>query len=195
MPLHFSSTELRDLAKAWIAISLAFAIAFGRLSFDARFLAVLGISAITVGIGFLLHELGHKVVAQHYGLWAEFRSFDAMLLLAIALSFAGFIFAAPGAVMIGGQHVDRKRNGHISIAGPAVNIALSLFFLALALVSPEGVLRVIGAYGSQVNAWLAVFNLIPFFALDGYKVWAWNKGVYALAMIAAVGVMVLQGMV
>ena len=84
-----------------------------------------------MGLGFLLHQLAHKFVAQKYGCVAEFRAFDQMLYLAVGLAFfVGFIFAAPGAVMIRG-YVDRRKNGIISIAGPAVNIMLAVIFLIL----------------------------------------------------------------
>ena len=38
-------------------------------------------AGVTVGSGFLIHELCHKVVAQRYRCWAEFRSDDKMLLM------------------------------------------------------------------------------------------------------------------
>ena len=117
-----SEKEKKDIIKAWIAISIAFAIALNglRSGFSQAFI----IAALTVGVGFLLHELAHKLVAQHYGCWAEFRSFDQMLFFAILLSFTGIIFAAPGAVMISG-HVTNDRNGKISAAGPITNFILA----------------------------------------------------------------------
>ena len=82
-------------------------------------------------MAFLLHELGHKLVAQKYGCQAEFRSFDQMLILAVIMSFFGFILAAPGAVLIQGR-VSRKQNGIISATGPGVNLSLAvMFFIAL----------------------------------------------------------------
>jgi Zn-dependent protease len=98
------------LAKAWIVISLAFAIAMSGFSVS-KIIIVFFVSALTVGVAFLLHELAHKLVAQHYGCYAEFRSFDNMLILAIVMSFFGFVFAAPGAVMISGP-VGIRKNGH-----------------------------------------------------------------------------------
>src|SRR3989339_2142764 len=136
--INTSEIEIRDLLKAWIAVSIAFAIIM-RSSLRLSFYEVFIVSAITVGTGFLLHELGHKFVAQRYGCFAEFRSFDMMLILAIVMSFFGFIFAAPGAVMISGP-VGVRRNGKISIAGPLVNIALALIFLGLFLASGSGLL-------------------------------------------------------
>ena len=73
--INTSEREIRDLIKAWVAISIAFAMVmkgFANLSFYQAFI----VAAITVGTGFLLHEMGHKLVAQRYGCFAEFRSFD-----------------------------------------------------------------------------------------------------------------------
>ena len=87
-----SRTELIDIAKAWLAISLAFAFtysgarllggSFNRV-FSLQFLVVFLISLFTAGLGFLLHELSHKFVARRYGCLAEFRAFDQMLYLAV----------------------------------------------------------------------------------------------------------------
>ena len=54
-----------------------------------------------------------KILAQNYGCFAEFRSYNFMLLIAVFMSFFGFIFAAPGAVIISGP-IGKRRNGKIS---------------------------------------------------------------------------------
>lgn len=180
-----STLEVRDLVKAWSAISLAFAILLNRgLSLSPRFFTILLVSAFTVGVGFLLHEMGHKFVAQRYGLFAEFRSFDPMLLLAIFFSLFGFIIAAPGAVMIQGK-VSLEQNGKISLAGPLINVLLALLFLGGLQVSNLYALRV----GFAINALLAVFNLIPFGNFDGRKIFDWNKPVWGTLL--AVGIVLL----
>lgn len=185
-PISTSTLELRDILKAWLIISLAFTFAFsgtslvdgtfGRLSslsFLISFLKLFAISLFTAGLGFLLHELAHKVVAQRYGCMAEFRAFDQMLYLALGLAMLiGFIFAAPGAVMISGM-VTRKENGYISLAGPLTNYVLAALFLALSFLLPAG--NFIFSIGFSINAWLGLFNLIPFGNFDGIKILHWNK--------------------
>jgi Zn-dependent protease len=186
--LKFSRIEIRDLAKAWFAISLAFAIAMSGLAFDFNFINLFLISAFTVGSGFLLHELSHKYLAQKYGCFAEFRSFDKMLVFAILLSFLGFIFAAPGGVFIQG-HIDHKKNGKISAAGIVANLALALVFLLLFFITP---FTKIAFYGLYINSWLAIFNLIPFGNFDGIKVLAWSKKIYVLLVIFGFVLMAVQ---
>ncbi len=194
MHIKFSKVEIRDLSKAWVAISIAFAIALAGgiiyITPDFSFLQNIIFAAVTVGVGFLLHELGHKVVAQRYGCFAEFRADNTMLLVSIVTSFFGFIFAAPGAVMIAGR-VSIERNGKISIAGPLVNIILALLFMTLGLVINDGFLGGLFAFGFFINTWLAIFNLIPIWILDGKKVLAWNKWVYGITVAFAVALLIL----
>tara|TARA_Y100000310_G_scaffold251715_1_gene258296 strand:- start:14852 stop:15454 length:603 start_codon:yes stop_codon:yes gene_type:complete len=170
-----SEKEVVDIIKAWVAISLAFGILL-RNSFAGNLYYAFIVSSITVGIGFLLHELAHKIVAQRFGCFAEFRSFDNMLIIAIVMSFFGFLFAAPGAVMISGK-VTRKTNGIISVAGPIVNILLAILFL-IGSFSVSGILTIIFSFGFTINSLLALFNMIPILNFDGAKVLKWNKLVY-----------------
>lgn len=178
--MKFSKIELIDLLKSWIAISLAFAILLGGESFITGLI----VSGLTVGLGFLIHELSHKFLAQKFHCWAEFRSNDFMLVLAIVMAFIGFIFVAPGAVVIDGRGIDYRRNGLISSAGPASSLILSILFLPLAIFT-GGVLQLIGTYGYLINAWLGLFNLIPVWNFDGKKILAWNKWIYGIMVVVA----------
>ncbi len=180
--IRTSEKEIKDILKAWLAISAAFGIVLSS-SFSGFYLNFV-IAALTVGIGFLLHELGHKFVAQKYGCFAEFRSFDSMLLLAIAMSFFGFVLAAPGAVMISGR-INKRKNGIISAAGPLVNIALALMFLALSFAGLPSLFKLVASYGFMINSWLALFNMLPFWLFDGSKVLGWSKTAYALIAASA----------
>lgn len=179
-PMRFSQEEISQLFKAWFAISLAFTIARGGLGtpfFVRHFL----LSGLTVGVAFLAHELAHKFVAQRFGCFAEFRAFDLGLLLAVLMSFSGFIFAAPGAVVIAGL-VSRAENGKIATAGPLTNIVLALlFWFSTASFRSISLL----SDGFTINAWLAFFNLLPFWQLDGLKILNWSRGVWILLILTA----------
>src|SRR3989338_8581865 len=180
-----SRTEIVDILKAWLALSLAFTFIYAGASvlngdiqkvFSSNFAVIFIISMFTAGLGFLLHELAHKFVAQHYGCAAEFRAWDQLLYLAVGLAiFIGFIFAAPGAVMISGM-ITRKENGLISAAGPATNYVLAMLFLGLLHLLPQW--ANVFATGFSINIWLGMFNLITFGPLDGKKVFDWNKVVW-----------------
>ena len=190
--MRFSETEIEHLTKAWVAISLAFAILLsGGDILSSKFTTLLIVSGLTVGLGFLFHELGHKFVAQKYGCYAEFRASNGMLILAILMSFIGFIFAAPGAVMIAGR-VTKERNGKISLAGPAVNLVLAIVFLGLILI---GFFPEYTGYGLIINAWLAAFNMIPFGNFDGIKILRWSKPAYFVTLAVAVALLVVGNIV
>lgn len=186
--MRFSAFEVKELGKAWAAISLAFAILYSKPVFFSRtFLLAFSLSALVVGTGFLLHELAHKFLAQKYGCWAEFRADNKMLLVMLVLSFFGFIFAAPGGVYIHGPLTSQK-HGKISLAGPFVNLFLALLCFILIL---GGIDTLLTRYGFTINSWLAVFNLLPFGPLDGAKVLLWSKKVYfsvlALSLVLLFG--------
>lgn len=182
--MRFSRVEIEHLLRAWVLVSLAFAILITGFSLTATFAVAMLFSAITAGIGFLGHELMHKYVAQRYGCWAEFRANDFMLGLMVVLSFFGFIFAAPGGVFIA-NHVTLRKNGIISLAGPLTNIVFGVLFAGLAFILPVP-LQPLGLYGMNINFWLGFFNLLPLPGIDGSKVLAWNKWVYAVTFIASI---------
>jgi Zn-dependent protease len=186
----FGRTELRHIAIAVTVLTLAFTMV--TWDYDMATLPwALGLSALAVVMGFFLHEMAHKVMAKRYGCWAEFRAYYGGLMLALLMSFFGFLFAAPGAVYIAGN-VSKQQNGRISLAGPATNMAVALACLPFAFV--EGFPDLVTAIASGLfffNSFLAVFNLVPVPPLDGSKVWAWNKPLYVVSMAAAASLLVL----
>jgi Zn-dependent protease len=205
---RISRRERLDLIIAWVAISLAFGIIFikdaGRVDLITA-LIFIGVSLVTVGIGFVAHEMAHKFTAMKYGYWAEFRKDNTMLLVAVALAaLVGVVFAAPGATVIydtgrfGGGGITRTQNGKISAAGPITNLLLCIPFAGLLLYggissSLSGNLAsLIGMIGLRVNAMIAAFNMLPVSVLDGRKVLAWNAGVFAVLIIAAFGTLLLS---
>ncbi|MBC8078131.1 MAG: peptidase M50 [Chloroflexales bacterium] len=179
-----------ELLKAWVGTSLAFAIlqSGGRVT-DVGFINVLILAALTCGIGFVVHELAHRVLARRYGAEAHFVANNAWLLISIVLAFTGFFIAAPGAVWHRG-YLTKQQGGLIALAGPASNFVLAvLFLLLLFTAAPLGLpgwafqLAYLGYY---INSWLGLFNLIPFGPFDGAKVLEWSQPVFAGAVVVGV---------
>jgi Zn-dependent protease len=144
------------------------------------------LSSVLFALGFILHELAHKYVAQGYGLWAEFR-LNTMGLVLTALSvFSPLKFIAPGAVMIQG-FADKFRMGRTALAGPLVNVIICA---GLLIVMPPfqgtGIYLALLA-GAAINAFLALFNLIPFSIFDGQKIYSWNRRYWAALFLVSVG--------
>ncbi|WP_415383260.1 metalloprotease [Halosimplex sp. TS25] len=191
--MSFSRRELRDLAVAWLALGVAFTIFIDRTLAEAALrgavdptavgLAV-GVSLATVGVAFLLHELAHKVVAVRFGQVAAFQADYGMLFLAVMSALAGFLFAAPGAVVHRGR-ITARENGLIALAGPVTNLGLAAVFLPVMLFGP-GLLGLVGARGVSINLLLAGFNMIPYGPLDGKKVIGWSKPVYVAVAVPSV---------
>jgi Zn-dependent protease len=197
IPAHISSRELKDLLLSLAALVIAFSVLIGRRSIPG--METILIIAIGVGTGFLLHEMAHKFVALHFGYMAEYRANMMGLLTAVVLAFAGFIFAAPGAVMISkprppsefywndpfGQEELlkelKKETLWISLAGPLTNIVLSAAFFILSLSSPsDGIAAQAANFGLMINLTLAAFNLLPFGPLDGKKIFDSNRIVWII---------------
>ncbi|MFB6096386.1 MAG: metalloprotease [Haloferacaceae archaeon] len=194
--IRFSATEQRDLLIAWLALGVAFAVFFA--GGGPGFLRVLStgglvaaaelvlVSLATAGLGFLLHELGHKVTAIKYDHVAEFRADFSMLFLAIMSAMIGFIFAAPGAVHHRGRNPSERENALIALAGPVVNVLLGVSFiplLAVGMATGIQLVTTIGRYGLVVNLFLAAFNMIPFGGLDGRTVMSWNPVAWAVMFV------------
>ncbi|MEM2321009.1 MAG: AN1-type zinc finger domain-containing protein [Candidatus Bathyarchaeia archaeon] len=137
-------------------------------------------------ISFTLHEIGHKFTAKHYGLWAEFRlSFLGVLVTLISIFTPLIKVVSPGSVVIYGW-ADRRIMGRISLSGPLINIVLSLIFLTLTLFNFGGILLGIAyIWGFAINAYIALFNLIPLSILDGAKIFQWNRHVWAIMFTIA----------
>ena len=198
---RISTHELTALITALAVLSLSFSVKYifppQNLDF-VQFLKILALTMVIVGTGFLGHELAHKYTAERYGCWAEFKlwTYGALMALLFALVSKGmFVFAAPGAVYIAsrssyfGVGLDKKTNGIVSLMGPVINIAAALVFLAGYVASHfAGLPIVIGTFsffqqGVQLNLWLAAFNMLPIFILDGQKVFAWDKKTWAILSV------------
>ena len=190
----FSSREIRELLISVAVLTFAFSFAFSEVFFNKmimRFIYILPVSLAAVSTGFFLHELGHKLVAQKYGCWAEYRMYPRGLLLALIVSFFGFVFAAPGAVYIAGN-VDIERNGRISAAGPFTNILIASVFLPAVLFLTPSFIWVLFVFVCFINIMLGGFNMIPFYPLDGSKIFRWNKMVWMgmLLIIVMLGLII-----
>jgi len=179
--LRFSKIEVLHLAIATILVA---AVGMKFIGYNIRwdFLAIF-VSA------FVVHELGHKFLAQFYKAWAEFRLLlpGAIITAISALPGLLFGFIAPGVVWHRGE-LSMSRRGRVSWIGPLTNLAMGTGFLAVYLtISALGFEREILLYGIWFNGFIALFNMIPFLGLDGQKIFAWNKLVWLLTVGAAIG--------
>jgi Zn-dependent protease len=211
--IKLGTAEQIDLLLSWVVLAIAFSIVIGGRRMPGAELIL--ISALGAGTGFLLHELAHKFMAQRYGYWAEYRANHSGLLFIIIMSMMGFIFAAPGAVMMhkpsdvslqsayfyGGEaYLDQmekkaRREGlRIALAGPMANIILTTIFFALLSSGLASSMLAMNAvyFAVFINLNLAAFNLIPFGPLDGKKIFEANR--FAWAIVALPTIMIALSM-
>ena len=181
-----------------LAISVALAInimGIGAILGDIQGLGMFtAFFLVALGSGFILHEMAHKFTAIRFGHFAEFRMWTKGLIFMFVLAIlpTKFLFIAPGAVYIGGgmRRITVRENGIISLAGPAMNIVLA--FVALGILAIVGPVMV-GDSGMElwsavalINVFLALFNMIPIYPLDGSKVLKWSKAIYAGSAICII---------
>ena len=147
------------------------AIQFGALSNDGWTGAVFGVLVTLLLFGIVvLHELGHSFAALEYDI-----PISQIVLLPIGgVAQMGRIPDKPGQELV------------VALAGPAVNVVLALIMIGLAALlqislAPRalaGSLREMGQlalapifrYLFITNIFIAVFNLLPAFPLDGGRV-------------------------
>ncbi|CAI8164885.1 MAG: Uncharacterised protein [Methanobacteriota archaeon] len=221
---HFSKEEKEHLLLATGAFTLALGLmrvggifSISQFSSSGIWLSILFLSMpvmlISVGPAFVLHEIGHKIIAKKYGCWAEFRADPGGLRFGLGLAaLLGVVFMAPGAVMVAGL-VTRRQNGHIALAGPVVNLLLFIIgiplggiILGLTGADVAGATSYIAEGGINLkpmiydlvffwitaNLILGAFNMLPFGPLDGAKIKDWNEGVWFAFFSLFIGLTLLM---
>jgi Zn-dependent protease len=189
------STSPKELKHIGIAAALVIGIGFSIGLYGNAFggfpfvwtIPMMATFAVIMVASFLTHEIGHKTVAQKNGLWAEFRLTTWGALLTLASVFLPIRMIAPGAMMIGGTLQKQADIVKISLAGPITNMIYASSFLALAFTLPLPIeWSWILLFAAYINAFMAIFNLIPFGVLDGYKIFSFNKKLWVAAFIPSV---------
>jgi len=200
-PGTFSRLELIHISLAMITLTICFTFTlslnnllwsslngFDVIRFQQGFL----LSLIAVFCAFFFHEMSHKIMAQYYRLWSEFRMNTRSLLISFFLSLTtGFVFAAPGKVMFRGEPRVFEE-GHIALAGPLANLVLAGLFTPVYLLyftSADGLIPQMIGFICLINIIFASFNLLPLRSFDGGKVVKWNKSIWMISL----GVSIFMG--
>ena len=200
---RFSKQEIRDLSIASILVVLVSVSIIGNgyqpLGLVWGFVQIWVIVAegfswfppAMIGaflFSFLTHELAHKFVAQHYGMWSEFRMMmQGYYLSAIAILLSFPIFGT-GAVFTSAAP-NESAGGKTKVAGPASNLLIGgVVMVCTAIVTilqiPLAFYAVIFAnYIMTLNAILGLFNMIPLEPFDGAAIFRWNKTVWAATSV------------
>jgi Zn-dependent protease len=200
-PGKFSKIEMLHLLISMAVLTVAFSLSFTGNNIYSGISEGFNVSVLPYGLvmsfvgiftAFFVHEISHKVIAQRYGLWAEFRMFPNGLRLAFILGIlTPIVIAAPGAVMFRGE-TRTFETGRIAVAGPLANIMIAGLTLVLYRVFFEfGLIGAIIGFICLVNVLLATFNLLPYGPLDGLKVLRWNGIVWSILLVIAIIIFVI----
>jgi len=196
--IRWSQKEVKHLGiAAALVIGVGYSMAlvglggFGPLNFPDPL--IMSVFALILTASFLVHEIAHKVFAQKAGMWAEFRLTTWGAVLTFIAVFLPFKMIAPGAMMIGGNAPTAKDMIKISIAGVITNMIFASTFLALAFGLPISEYTGVLVFSAYINAFIAIFNLIPFGVFDGYKIFMLNKTIWVAAVIPAAVLLGITG--
>jgi Zn-dependent protease/predicted transcriptional regulator len=148
-----------------------------------------GLGIITALLFFgsvLFHEMAHSVVAKHY----------RIPVASITLFFFG------GVARISRDPDKAIQEFNIAVAGPASSFVLTGgFFLMWLAVPRDSMPSALAAELAEINATLAIFNLVPGFPLDGGRilraiVWGATKSYTKASRLAArTGQVIAYGMI
>lgn len=137
------------------------------------FMGIVGALGLFASV--VLHEIGHSVVARHYGVPIK----------GITL----FIFG--GVAELEDEPRTARDEFLVAIAGPVVSLMIVLVTLALATlfsgwVAVAGVL----SYLASINLLVVLFNMVPAFPLDGGRVlrsalWKWRGDLRSATRLTA----------
>lgn len=204
----YTDDEIRDLVLSTAGLGLAFAIVFfggpDRVAFltNPAVLPAFIVSSLLVGFSFVPHEMSHRAAARVVEAYAEYEMWRPGVLLAIATSLFGVVFAAPGGIRmytIEGERYGRwhpeispHHMGLVAAVGPLMNVSMAMVFFFLASGFDLSLFGTnVFSLGAGINAYLALFNMIPVHPLDGYKVLRWNIPFYLFMAALAVLTFVL----
>jgi Zn-dependent protease len=185
--IRWSYKEVKHIGiAAALVIGIGYSMALYSFNGFGLDLLLMSAFALTMAASFLVHEIAHKVMAQKAGMWAEFRLTTWGAVLTLISVFLPFKMIAPGAMMIGGNAPTGKDMIKISVAGVITNMifAATLLGLAFGLQLTFGwwLMLIFAAY---INAFMAIFNLVPLGVLDGYKIFLLNKTMWLATFIPA----------
>ncbi len=140
---------------AGIPVRAHWSMALVAVLFGTNLTFVLGvvpgiIAVVAFFVSILAHELGHAMVARHYGVQTE--SVD--------------LWALGGVARLDRESPSPRADGLIAVAGPATSLLIGAVAFGLAVGTGSTVIGWIGF----VNLALAVFNMLPGAPLDGGRV-------------------------
>ena len=177
--IRFNFLGIPVRIEPWFWITMVFLGGITTATNQQDFIHV-GLFVFAGFISIFVHELGHALSIQKFGLQSD-----------ITLTTFG------GYARIQGGRLDRRQSFLVTAAGPAIQVALGLISLAVIryLPIPEQSLLLILLFDLVwISIVWALFNCLPIFPMDGGKMLAAIAGerrqrlVHIVGIVCAVGV-------
>jgi len=175
--LGLSGRELTVIAISALIFTVAFVLK-DRLQIEGITIMVF---ILMGGMATVAHELSHRFFARRWKGASEFQfwGLGTTMMLLTAWLF-GNVFAKPSRTLTAAtEHLTKEQVVVVAIAGPVANIVFAL--ASVPLIPLGGVLTLIGQAGLSMNLLAAVFEMVPLSLLDGKKVYAYSKILWAAA--------------
>jgi len=184
-----------SLYEAWgLAVSLFTASFVFAYDFESP-LSVFGAlpkAMAAVAVAMAVHEFVQRKVAKRFGCSAAYEMWLPGVVFSLLMVLAGVKLIIVGGTAVVAykfsrwgmreRHASFDEVGIISMAGPVANLVLATALKAFA--GPVGWAAAAG-YLSDINTWLAVYNLIPLKQLDGGGLLMWSHTHWLFMMIWA----------
>ncbi|NYT06079.1 MAG: PKD domain-containing protein, partial [Methanomicrobiales archaeon] len=149
---------------------------------------LIGSYILVTGVAIAVHEVAHHLVSLRYNVSSRVRIYYTGMVVSFLTAWLfGNVFAQPLMTHITNtDHLGKREQGIIMLAGPAVSVALALIFLLL--IPLGGIWVLAGTVGFSVNLLEAVYSLVPCQPMDGKAVCGWNRFVWVLLFIPAISI-------
>ena len=199
MMVKFRKRELKDIIITIAFISILFSV---HMYFNYKFtlndfIVVLPIALIVFVVSLLAKIYTHKMTALKFKYTVEYNKWGYGLIFSLLTFIFSVMIITPGYMDYGayGRMADDKHKGIISLSGNITSIILSIIFLLLVLILKEftivsstdtlGVLLLLSIMAFKINSFMAFFNLIPFYMLDGINVINWDRKVWLVFILVS----------
>jgi len=199
--------EVRDILISILALGFAFTVAFfgegNRYEFALQlsFLPYFLVTTIIVAISVVAKEMAQKATARALESHVRYELWSPGVVLALVTSIWGVVFAAVNGTKISTEYAERyarwritltpRHLGIIASIGPLMNIALAMAFFMLSPVIPTILGQDMMQVAAQINAYLALFAMVPFNPIDGAKVLRWSAAIWFFNILMSIAVIAL----
>lgn len=209
-----STEEVRDLIVSTLVLGFVFTIVLFSGSrpltyvLDSSFLPHFVIASLVVGVTLLSKELAQKGTTRALEAHATYELWTPGVVISVLSSFLGIAFTAVSGVRIASESTERygrwqvnlsvQQLGIVGAIGPLMSLSLGMAFLMLEPLSPgvpfSSTSWSLFGLAAQIQAFMALFSMVPLRPIDGAKVLRWSITIWAFIILMCLAVMgLVQG--